>query len=340
MEIEGKKAKGRRATPAFSRFQHSFRRKRTELRVDSKGLSRLMFCKSSRISNFWDVNRSFFCTAAYLGRSVCCELSSLYNLARMRNTLLLIALLFSALSPASAQSAKLGSACDLSQVFGAGTTQSFLMFDKELRQSIAKQNSTALALLVDFPLRINTIHGAYSIDDAQELKAQFQTIFPLKLRQAILDQKISELFCNAEGISYGPGSIWVNLEPFGYAIETVNLETVQPTPPNARIVFSCKTPKHRILIESDEKGSLQYLSWNAGDPVTGNPSLILNDGKEEWSGSDICSVSDWTFKHAELTYSIIGGGGCFDPEDAPPTGSNGELEVDAHGKTLLTEWCY
>jgi hypothetical protein len=73
----------------------------------------------------------------------------------MKGSILVASLLLVAASTAFPQGARLGTSCDLSLV-GATETKSFLAFDRELRTALSKQDSVAMALLVQFPLRINS----------------------------------------------------------------------------------------------------------------------------------------------------------------------------------------
>lgn len=252
----------------------------------------------------------------------------------MRKTLLLIALLTATALAASAQDARLGSNCDLTYFFGTKSTQSFLKFDKELRQALLTQNTTALALLIDFPLSVNAVSGKYSIDDPQALQSQFQKVFPQKIREQIIHQNPATVLCNPEGISIG--SVWVNHHPYGYAVETVNLKMIQKPSNKPHIVFVCRTKELNIIVDSDAKENLRYREWSAKQSILGPPDLTLLDGTEQWDGTDVCAVPVWTFKSGKTIYSVAGGLGCTSSDRPPPQGATGDLEINRQ----RTAWCY
>jgi hypothetical protein len=257
----------------------------------------------------------------------------------MRKPLLLIALLTATTLAASAQDARLGPDCDLTATVGAKTTQGFSTFDKDLRQALQAENIAALALLVDFPLRVNADHGTYYISNAAALQSQFSTVFPASIRSAIIQQKPSEVFCTGDGIGYGNGDIYVYPEKFGYAVTVVNLPPSDQPVTHDRIGFVCRTKEFRILVDSPEKGKWRYRSWTAGRSVLAPPSLTLNDGSHSVEGTDGCDYDLWTFKSGSTTYSA-NTLGCFPDSNQPPQGARGQLEVDSHGKSLFWDWCY
>ncbi len=101
-------------------------------------------------------------------------------------------------STAFCQNTKLGNSCDLA-ILGAKDAKSFLDFDRELRAALSKQDAVAMAFLVQFPLRINSETGKFSLDDPAALQSHFQEVFPAAVRKAILDQKVEEIFCRGRG---------------------------------------------------------------------------------------------------------------------------------------------
>lgn len=253
--------------------------------------------------------------------------------------MLLIALLAVSTLAASAQDARLGPDCDLTASVGAKSTQGFLKLDKDLRQALQNQDVASLALLVNFPLRVNANHGTYYISNAAALQSQFSTVFPASIRSAIIQQKPSEVFCTGDGIGYANGDIYVYPETFGYAVTVVNLPPNDQPITHDRIGFACRTKKFRILVDSPAKGKWRYRSWNADRSVLATPNLTLNDGSHSVEGTDGCDYDLWTFKSGSTTYSA-NTLGCFPDSNQPPQGARGQLEVDSHGKTLFWEWCY
>jgi hypothetical protein len=144
---------------------------------------------------------------------------------RMKGLLLhTTALMLVAASTAFCQGARLGASCDLS-LLGATETKSFLAFDQELRGALSKQDAVSMALLVQFPLRINADAGSYSLNDPAALQSHFQEVFSAAVRTAVLNQRTAIVFCNYQGAMCGKGVVWINLTSHGYAVRVVNLPT-------------------------------------------------------------------------------------------------------------------
>lgn len=217
----------------------------------------------------------------------------------------------------------------------------FNQFDSELRQALKAHDATALAFLVQFPLRINSSKGTILLGDAEALRTRFDDIFSQGTIQSILetDADAASLGCNAEGIGYGRGDIWVNATERGYSIWTVNPESARPG--NERkaglVDYVCQTDSYRIVID-EPSGELRYRSWNRPHAITASPDLQVTQGKQTFGGTNVCAVPVYTFHNGTTTYRIGAGLGCFEKE--PPKGATGDLEVATHGKIVLQTWCF
>lgn len=215
-------------------------------------------------------------------------------------------------------------------------------FDKELRVALERQDPVALAFLVRFPLRVNDAEGSISLNDPAALKSHFQEVFTPAVRKEILSQKISDLGCNVEGIGYGRGVIWVNASDQGYAIWSVNRDSVPPYPASRwnspKIDYVCETKTHRIVVDSLAGGILRYRSWNRPRPVTEAPDLEVARGNETFEGTDLCAVPIYTFKSGATVYRVAGGLGCTD--DSTPKDATGQLEVIVSGQSSVDSWCF
>jgi hypothetical protein len=230
---------------------------------------------------------------------------------------------------------------------GSPAAKSFLTFDafdKELRDAIAKQDTVALAFLVTFPLRVNDAGGTISLDDPAALKTHFQEVFTAAVRKEILSEKNDEVACNAEGIGYARGVIWVNASDRGYAIWSVNRDAVPPyrtdAGSTARVNYICQTQTHRIVIDTAVGGALRYRSWNKPRLVTGEPDLVIARGVASFEGSNVCAFPIYTFKNSFAVYRVEGGLGCFGDSGGPPSWATGRIEITVKGKPATDSWCY
>ena len=197
-----------------------------------------------------------------------------------------------------------------------------------------------MAFLVQFPLRINSETGKYSLNDPATLQSRFQEVFPAAVRKAILDQKVQEISCRDEGIAYGNGDAWVNVAKFGFAIESINIGT--PTAhraSNQRMEFACQTDKYRIVVDSDASRIPRYRAWNRPHPLTDNPDLEIAKGESGVDGTGLCAYPVWTFRSGKATYRIEGALGCLGDTEAPKEAKGGfQVEIEGHSKAR--GWCY
>jgi hypothetical protein len=255
---------------------------------------------------------------------------------------LIAAVLLCVVSNAVSQATRLNSGCDLA-TFGAKDTKGFLAFDADLRAALIKQDAVALALLVQYPLRINEGNGGtYSIDDGQALKNHFQEIFTPEVRKAVLDQTVASLGCRYDmGLGYGGGEIWVSFHKFGWAIDAVNADAARLTKKDTTgsVELVCRTEKYRIRIDRGADEVLHYRVWNNPHSVLQNPDLQIPGGQKTFEGTGVCSSPTWTFRNGSATYAISGADGCYGDDDAPPQGAQGRLSVTFNGKNEQA-WCY
>lgn len=242
-----------------------------------------------------------------------------------------------------AQSSKLNDSCDLA-MFDAKDTKAFLAFDAQLRAALSKPDPTAVALLAEYPMRVNEPSGgSYLIDSGETLRHHFHDIFTDQVSKAVQTQHVRDLFCKGdEGIMYGHGEVWVEFAKFGWAIKTVNVDDDadsgkrnEPT-----IKFVCRTDKRRIIVDADPKDILRYRVWNVGRSVLEKPDLELSGGKERFDGTGVCAVPVWTFQSGPNKYEVGGAIGCYESTHPPPQGATGDLTVTADGKGESTSWCY
>lgn len=65
-------------------------------------------------------------------------------------------------------------------------TCALLGFEKELRDAVSKEDVGRIALLADYPLRVNDGRGSFYIHDPASLFGHFREIFTPTVRNAIL----------------------------------------------------------------------------------------------------------------------------------------------------------
>jgi hypothetical protein len=234
--------------------------------------------------------------------------------------------------------------CALAAV-GASDKQAFLVFDKELRTALSRQDVAAMALLVRFPLRVNSFDGSsISLNNVEALQTRFAEVFPSTVRSAVLNQKPEDVFCKYTGIMYGHGEVWIEAVEGGatqrYRVMTINLpaldaERVSRKP--TMLEFVCAAERHRVVIDSDGSGKVRYRAWNKPRFLADPPDMEVAAGTKSFEGTGPCAHAIWRFRkgNTEFVVSELGCAG-----GAVPTGATGDLEVSIDGRLQQRWWCW
>jgi hypothetical protein len=216
-------------------------------------------------------------------------------------------------------------------------------FDSELRHALHHQDITALAVLVHYPLRVNTPNGGtILIANPQALQARWPELFPAPLREAVLKTAPADVACRSDGIMYGNGVLWVRGQIQGtglsYRIHALNVPTPsRPLPPGERaLAFVCETPFHRIVIDRDGEEYYRYRAWNKPRSVQLPPDAEVLQGSLSYDGSGICAAAQWRFSSGNTTYVVSELSAC---QPDVPEAALGQLEVTVNGKVQQPLWC-
>lgn len=220
----------------------------------------------------------------------------------------------------------------------------FEAFDTELREAIAKQDTAALALLVEFPLRLNLPDGTVmSLVNPRALQTQLGLAFPPAVRKAILESRPTDMIHRASGTGYRGGVAWVELvgsdDSERYRLTTVNLPG-QDAPSLAgaapRLEFVCDAAKHRAIVDS-AGDTPRYRVWNKPRSVTEEPDLEIRAGSRDFEGTTPCTHAIWTFRSGTAVYTVEELG-CAEGDE---TGrAKGELIVKLAPDRELRWWCF
>lgn len=101
-----------------------------------------------------------------------------------------------------------GSGCDL-QVNGMDKEE-FIRFYYAFKRAVAKDDRKAVAGMVQYPTTaLGPKNRRIVLKRPADLLAHYAAVFPECVRQAILQQKISRLFCRDQGAMFGTGEIWI-----------------------------------------------------------------------------------------------------------------------------------
>lgn len=101
-----------------------------------------------------------------------------------------------------------------------------------LQKAVASNNRNQVAELVLYPLRVNgwidAVNGKSTVqfDTKPELIDNYDEIFTSQVREAIIKQKVAELFVNWQGVMVGKGEAWLKVsdkDPRRFGISAINL---------------------------------------------------------------------------------------------------------------------
>jgi TPR repeat protein len=147
---------------------------------------------------------------------------------------------------------EVGTQCKDLSVAEISSKQAFNTFVNDLRDSIAAWNKESVATdLVSYPLRVNG-RKQYDISSPAELIQKFDEIFIGAITKTLIDTTSDSVFCNAEGVSFGNGDIWVKQVDGKIGIFSINLPVSNPS-------FDCakaSTPTEKMICDDPELGAL------------------------------------------------------------------------------------
>jgi hypothetical protein len=221
----------------------------------------------------------------------------------------------------------------------ARQVENFNRFDSELRSALKRNDATALAFLLNFPLRVNTNKGTLLIPDAQSLSGHYAEIFPPEVRNRVLATGANDYICRYdEGLGYKEGVIWVSTNGGRFALDSVNEPDLHAKPDRPALVYTCETKTHRIAIEDLNNGKYRYRSWNKPKALSEPPDIDISDGTVHFEGTGVCTYGVYSFKKGDAEYTIDDGLGCTDGSE--PKQATGDLHVAVAGKAVTQAWCF
>lgn len=260
----------------------------------------------------------------------------------LRSTSFLVLLLAATGVTGARADTRLGESCDLA-VLGVKDKSEFLDFDAALRAAIERRDASALAPLVQFPLRLNHADGKHaSLESAAALSSRFDQAFGPAVRATVAGQKVDALFCNADGVMYGDGAVWVNRVDAGrgpqFRVTAVNVpgdSSAQGAPAaDAKPLLACSTDRFHIVIDGTS-ASPRYRSWNKPHAPP-EPHAVERVGRTDVEGAGSCSHRIWRFHSGNAEY-VVSEPGC---RPDTPGGARAQLEVLVSGQSRLQTWCF
>jgi hypothetical protein len=89
-------------------------------------------------------------------------------------------------------------------------------FLKKIKYWVGNNQKDSVAAIIAYPLRKPVIKNQES------LLKNYESVFNDKVKKALLEQNLSQLFRNAQGVMVGNGDLWINETPRGLKIIAIN----------------------------------------------------------------------------------------------------------------------
>ena len=107
---------------------------------------------------------------------------------------------------------------------------------------------------------------------------------------------------------------------------------------NYPVVFTCKTPKHLILIDLKSTNNYRYRAWNAPTNTSLIPNVEVMNGRMTYEGTGVCGSKFYSFKTRNVEYSLDDSVKCT--EEISPKGAIGNLYVSIDGQEKNHYYCF
>lgn len=222
---------------------------------------------------------------------------------------------------------------DLSAFFGA------------LNRALARRDVAAMALLVEYPLRLNYADGGItSLNNPGALETRFDEAFPPDFRNAMAhatEADVGSWVDDRVGILHN--ALVAELTGDGntrrYRVTDVYLPFT-PFKPWQRtehgLQFACETQKHWIIIDT-VAGRPRYRAWNKPHFPPDEADMEISSGLSSFEGTPNCAAWTYTFTRGDTTYTLGALSTCKGDE---PHDARAKVTVAVLGKTKRSWWCY
>lgn len=182
-------------------------------------------------------------------------------------------------------------------------------------QLFKQNNPQAISQSIQYPLKREAPLPA--VRNAKEMQSRFNQIFDAQLKKDISQSKPNQWDAVGwRGIMLDNGKVWIE----GNKIIAVNYSSpaeqqlkqklivqqkhkLHPSLSNFKQpVLNFKTKSFLIRIDELNNGQYRYASWQAGQPQSAKPALVLNKGSVYYDGSG--GNHHYVFKSGNYTYTV------------------------------------
>jgi hypothetical protein len=107
---------------------------------------------------------------------------------------------------------------------------------------------------------------------------------------------------------------------------------------NHPVVFTCKTPKHLIIIDMKSPNNYRYRAWNLPKNTSSTADVEVTNGKMTYEGTGVCGSKFYSFQNRNVEYHLDDNAACS--EEIPPKDAIGDLYVLIAGQEKNHYYCF
>ncbi|MFP3392567.1 hypothetical protein [Brevibacillus sp. SIMBA_040] len=109
------------------------------------------------------------------------------------------------------------------EVAGITNPAAFEAFFGQLQQAVKRGDKNKVAKHVKYPLRVNKEGASRFVHDEEQFLTEYDQIMTGNVRQALLQQNVTNTFVNAQGVMVGDGELWLGQFGSEFGIFAINL---------------------------------------------------------------------------------------------------------------------
>jgi hypothetical protein len=83
-------------------------------------------------------------------------------------------------------------------------------FFGDLQAAVAKDDRSKVASMINYPLFVQISGRKVKLQKSADVLKQYDVVFNHRVKEAVAQQKVEELFVNWQGVMIGNGEIWFN----------------------------------------------------------------------------------------------------------------------------------
>jgi len=109
------------------------------------------------------------------------------------------------------------------EVAGITNPVAFEAFFGQLQKAVKRGDKNEVAKNVKYPLRVNKEGASRFVHNEKQFLTEYDLIMTGKVRQALLQQKVTNTFVNDQGVMVGDGELWLGQFGNEFGIFAINL---------------------------------------------------------------------------------------------------------------------